>query len=79
MIILWGFFLNNILLFFQFFCFHFFFFFFVILIGSDGPPYPCKFKVDKITYLSHSLEQHDVSKKAFSDKPLVNPKNVLMN
>ena len=78
MIIVWGFFLNNILLFFQFFCFHFFFFF-VILIGSDGPPYLCKFKVDKITYLSHSLEQHDVSKKAFSDKPLVNPKNVLMN
>ena len=33
----------------------------------------CKFKIDKITYLKHSLEQHDVRKKGFSDKPLVYP------
>ena len=31
----------------------------------------CKFKIDKITYSERGLEQHDVSKKAFSDKPLV--------
>ena len=30
----------------------------------------CKFKIDKITQ-SLSLKQHDVSKRAFSDKPLV--------
>ena len=29
-----------------------------------------KFKTYKITYLKRSLEQHDVSKKAFSDKAL---------
>ena len=31
----------------------------------------CKFKIDKITYSKRSLEQHDISKKAFSDKALV--------
>ena len=30
----------------------------------------CKFKTDKITYSKRSLEQHDIRKKAFSDKPL---------
>ena len=33
----------------------------------------CKVKIDKITYSKRSLEQHDVSKKGFSDKPLVHP------
>ena len=32
-----------------------------------------KFKIYKITYSNHSLEQHDVSKKTFSDKALVYP------
>ena len=32
-----------------------------------------KFKIDKITSPKRSLEQHDVSKKGFSDKPLVYP------
>ena len=31
----------------------------------------CKFKIDKTTYSKRSLEQHDLSKKAFSNKPLV--------
>ena len=30
-----------------------------------------KFKIDKITYSKRSLGQRDVSKEAFSDKPLV--------
>ena len=33
----------------------------------------CKFKIDTITYQSCSLEQYDISKEAFSDKPLVYP------
>ena len=32
-----------------------------------------KFKIDKITYSKRSLEQHEVRKKAFSDRPLVYP------
>ena len=32
-----------------------------------------KFKIDKITSLKCSLEQHDVSKKGYSDKLLVYP------
>ena len=33
----------------------------------------CKFKIDKITYSKRNLEQHNFSKKDFSDKPLVYP------
>ena len=31
----------------------------------------CKFKIDKMTYSKCSLDQHDIRKKAFSDKALV--------
>ena len=42
-------------------------------LKTSKKEHTCKFKIDKITYTKLCLEQHDVSKKAFSNKPYVYP------